>query len=81
MKKLWNIISIAMPEDMTSGAFLAANIVCWTLATLVVGSFFGMVVTQSATVNNFLNILCASIYAGIIFGLFGGIIFLMRKKS
>lgn len=81
MKKLWNIISIAMPEDMTAGTFLAANIVCWTLGTLVVGSFFGMVVTQSATVNNFLNILCAAIYAGIIFGLFGGIIFLMRKKS
>lgn len=80
MEKLWRMVHCHLPEDMTTGVFLTINILCWTFGTLLFGILFCAAVVRTAVTGCLLNIMCVSIYAGIIFGLFGGILFLMRRS-
>lgn len=73
MKRLWNLTNRV---DL----FLSINIISWAVSTMILGLAF-CAVTGMAIEESIVNLMCAAIYAGIIMGLFGGIIFLMRKES
>lgn len=79
MEYLWKIVNRFVTEEYASAVFLAANITCWAVGTLVVGMFFCMAAGGEEAVNCIANVMCVAVYAAIIFGLFGGIIYLMRR--
>lgn len=80
MRELWNVVNKIFGEDSAIGAFLAVNIICWTIGTLVLGLVF-CVIIGTVVGTCITRLMCAAIYAGIIMGLFGGIFFLMRRQS
>ena len=80
MKKLWEMINKQFSDEKATGVFLVTNILRWTIGTLALGIVF-CIVTETRINGCIVNLMCAAIYAGIIFGLFGGIIFLMRRSS
>ena len=53
----------------------------WTALSCGVGMLFCMVAAGAEAASCAANVLCMSIYAGIIVGLFGGIWFLFRRQS
>ena len=79
-KGLWNYLNKIIGRDSVVSAYLAIEIVEWVLLV----SFLGIAVSFLFRVEpaaGISNSLCAGIYAGIIFGLFGGILFLQRNKE
>lgn len=80
MKQLWILICRFCPKDSQTGTFLTINILLWTAAAFLLGIFFCMAVVQLTLTSCLAPIMCAAIYAGIIFGLFGGILYLMRNS-
>ena len=81
MTLLWNVVKRFFHEEWTAGVFLAANILFWTAGSMAVGMMFCVVAAGAAAVSCAANVLCISIYAGIILGLFGGILFLARRQQ
>lgn len=79
MLLLWNMVKRFFDEDWTAGVFLAANMFLWTALSCGVGMLFCMVAAGAEAASCAANVLCMSIYAGIIVGLFGGIWFLFRR--
>ena len=79
MKRLWELTNKTFQNDSATGVFLAANIICWTAAALIAGMLF-CVISGVSVLAYATGIMCAAIYVGVIFGLFGGIIFLMRNR-
>ena len=77
---LWNSINKQLKKEHTSAAFLAVSLIEWTtlglLAGFLVSMIGGMSVVTKATV-----ILCAGGYTGLIFGFFGGILYLYRNEK
>lgn len=80
MRRLWDITSRLVQEDSRIGVFLAVNLVLWTGVVLLAGIMFCGILAVPAEVY-MLNVMCAAIYAGIIIGLLGGIVFIMKNKS
>lgn len=78
MNNLWKIVNRFVRRKYAEGIFLAINIICWTVGTLLAGLFFCTAVAGAEINACIANVMCAAVYAGIIFGLFGGILFLMR---
>lgn len=79
-KALWILINHISDKESAAAIYLAANIICWTTAAILLGitaTFFLQIQLTEALVN----IVCAGAYAGIIFGLIGGILFLQRKPG
>ncbi len=81
MALLWNLVNRFFHEEWTTGVFLAVNILFWAAASMAVGMLFCIVAAGAASASCAANVLCMSIYAGIILGLFGGIIFLIRRQA
>jgi len=81
MRCLWEFVSRFCPKDTSTAVFLAANILCWTSGTLFFGVLFCAVAGQVNITDCIANVMCLSVYSGIIFGLFGGILYLMRHKK
>lgn len=79
MRRLWELINRFCPEESATAVFLALNIICWVAGTLVIGILFCTVAGQLPVLSCLTNVMCMAAYAGIIFGLFGGILYLMRK--
>lgn len=77
MKQLWELTNRIFRSDSATGVFLAVNIICWTTAALLSGILICLVAGAPVLVY-ITSVMCAAIYVGIIFGLFGGIIFLMK---
>lgn len=77
---LWNSINKQIKKEHTSAAFLAVSLIEWTtlglLAGFLISMIGGMSVITKATI-----ILCAGGYTGLIFGFFGGILYLYRMTS
>lgn len=76
-KKLWEMVVKTVKKESAVSVYLAVLIIGWTGAVLLAGILFCMGI-QTDVVYNLTNIICAGAYAGIIFGLFGGILFLHR---
>ena len=76
---LWNSVNKQVKETHTAAAFLAGSLIEWTTIGLLAGFLIcligGMSATMKATV-----ILCSGGYVGLIFGFFGGILYLYRSE-
>ena len=79
-RKLWDFIRKIVGKGYAVGVYLAANIFCWTAASVLIGMMGGLVF-RGNLMYSFANVFCAGVYMGIIFGLFGGILFLMRNTE
>lgn len=79
-RKLWNLIKKIVGKKYAVGMYLAVNIFCWTAASVLVG-ILCVLIFQGDVMYGLANIFCAGAYMGIIFGLFGGILFLMRNTE
>lgn len=79
-KTLWNGMSRQMSKSHASALFLAVLLIGWTAAGFVTGSVVCMVGGMSA-ITKITIILCCSGYSGLIFGFFGGILYLYRTGS
>ena len=77
---LWNSINKQVKKAHAAAAFLTASLIEWTTLGLLAGFLVtligGMSVVTKATV-----IFCAGGYTGLIFGFFGGILYLYRTGS
>ncbi len=81
MRCLWEFVNRFCPKDTLDAVFLALNILCWTAGTLFIGVLFCTVAGQVNITDCIANVMCLAVYSGIIFGLFGGILYLMRHKN
>ncbi len=81
MERLWNYIQSHLSKSRSHAVFLAAWTALWVLGTLAVGLLFIGLAAGSTFLESFGNVLCVAAYAGIIFGWFGGVFFLMRKQD
>ncbi len=81
MKELWNQIKQHTSMSHAHMAFLTTWTAIWTIGALIVGLLFCGVTVGSTFVENLQSVLCIAAYVGIIFGLFGGMFFLMRQDA
>ena len=79
-KTLWNGMNKQMSKSHASALFLAVLLIGWTVAGFVAGSVVCMVGGMS-TITRITVLLCSSGYSGLIFGFFGGILYLYRAGS
>ena len=77
---LWTSINNQVKKSHASAAFLAISLIEWTTLGLLAGFFISMVGGIS-TITKLTVILCAGGYTGLIFGFFGGILYLYRTDS
>lgn len=80
MRTLWKITNKIFGSESAAAAFLTINIICWTAGTLAAGLAFCAIIGTSAALC-MTKLMCAAIYVGIIVGLFGGILFLYRRRT
>ena len=80
MRTLWEIVNKHFDSESAAAAFLTINIICWTAGTLAAGLLFCLVTGTPAALC-ITKLMCAAIYAGIIVGLLGGILFLYRRRT
>ena len=76
--KLWSFVNHYIDEEHALAVYLPILIIGWT----IVGTVLGMGVCSVIRINlvqSLSDIICAGGYAGIILGLFGGILYLYRK--
>ena len=76
--KLWNFVNQYIDKEHALAVYLPILIVGWT----IIGTVLGMGVCSVIRINlvqSLSDIICVGGYAGIILGLFGGILYLYRK--
>ena len=81
MRYLWRTVNRLCPENTRTGAFLAIHIVFWTVGVLIIGLLFCVAAGGVQVADCIANVMCMAAYAGIIFGLFGGLFYLMREVN
>ena len=79
-KTLWNGMNKQMGKSHASALFLAVLLIGWTAAGFMAGSVVCLVGGMS-TITRITVLLCSSGYSGLIFGFFGGILYLYRTGS
>lgn len=77
---LWKLINRVVNKENVLSAYLGTAIVGWTAVVTCVGlglcSALGMAFLEALP-----NSICAGLYAGIVFGLIGSILYLQRNPS
>lgn len=81
MKNLWKLIGKYNLGEYANTVFLSVNIISWVILTFLAGMLFCVIGNKIIIGNYISNVMLIAIYAGIIFGLFGGIVFLMRNEE
>ena len=76
---LWNSINKQVKNSHASAAFLAASLIGWTTIGLLAGFLICMIGGMSF-VTKVTVVLCSGGYTGLIFGFFGGILYLYRTE-
>lgn len=79
-KTLWNGMNKQMGKSHASALFLAVLLIGWTAAGFMAGSVVCLVGGMS-TITRITVLLCSAGYSGLIFGFFGGILYLYRTGS
>lgn len=77
---LWNSVNKQVKETHTAAAFLAGSLIGWTTIGLLAGFLICLIGSMSAVMKATV-ILCSGGYAGLIFGFFGGILYLYKVES
>ena len=78
-KTLWNSINKQVKNSHASVAFLAVSLMSWTTIGLLAGFLICMIGGMSF-VTKVTVVLCSGGYTGLIFGFFGGILYLYRSE-
>ena len=78
-KTLWNSINKQEKNSHASAAFLAVSLMGWTAIGLLAGFLICMIGGMSF-VTKITVVLCSGGYTGLIFGFFGGILYLYRSE-
>ena len=78
-KTLWNSINKQVKDSHASAAFLAVSLMGWTTIGLLAGFLICMIGGMSF-VTKVTVVLCSGEYTGLIFGFFGGILYLYRTE-
>lgn len=81
MESFWDLIKSHTSASHAHTAFLAAWTAMWTLGALIVGLLFCGVTVHTSLAENIATVVVIAAYTGIIFGLFGGMFFLMRTQD
>ena len=76
---LWNSINKQVKNSHASAAFLAISLIGWTTIGLLAGFLLCMIGGMSF-VTKVTVVLCSGGYTGLIFGFFGGILYLYRTE-
>ena len=76
---LWNSINKQVKNSHASAAFLAISLIGWTTIGLLAGFLICMIGSMSF-VTKVTVVLCSGGYTGLIFGFFGGILYLSRTE-
>lgn len=76
---LWNSINKQVKDLHASAAFLAVSLIGWTTIGLLAGFLICMIGGMSF-VTKVTVVLCNGGYTGLIFGFFGGILYLYRTE-
>lgn len=76
-RRLWNMITKYMDESHAVSVFLPIMILGWTAAGVICG-LIGCILTHTPVISALADLICAGGYAGLIFGLMGGCLFLYR---
>ena len=76
---LWNSINKQLKDLHASAAFLAVPLMGWTTICLLAGFLICMIGGMSF-VTKITVVLCSGGYTGLIFGFFGGILYLYRTE-
>ncbi len=79
MERLWNSVKNHISAQHSHAVFLTIWTALWCIGVLAVGLLLCGVTAGSSLVECLETIICVAAYAGIIFGLFGGMFFLMRQ--
>ncbi len=81
MIRIWNLIQSHISAQYAHAVFLTSWTALWSVGTLAVGLLFSSVTAGNSFAEGLVNVVCIAAYAGIIFGLFGGMFFLMRQPK
>lgn len=76
---LWNSINKQVKNSHASAAFLAISLIGWTTIGLLAG-FLICMIGGISFVTKVTVVLCSGGYTGLIFGFFGGILYLYRSE-
>ena len=76
---LWNSINKQVKNSHAYAAFLAVSLMGWTTIGLLAGFLICMIGGMSF-VTKVTVVLCSGGYTGLIFGFFGGILYLYRSE-
>lgn len=79
-KTVWNFMNHHVKSSHVSAMFLAALLAGWTLIGLLVGSVVCLISAISLSTKTVV-LFCSAGYTGLIFGFFGGILYLYQKTS
>ena len=77
---LWNSINKQVKNSHAAATFLAVSLISWTTIGLLTGFLICMIGGMSF-VTKVTVVLCSGGYTGLIFGFFGGILYLYRTGS
>ena len=77
--KLWSFVNHYIDADHALAVYLPILIVGWTIIGTVLGMGVCSVIQNQILIQSLSDIICVGGYAGIILGLFGGILYLYRK--
>ena len=77
---LWNSINKQVKNSHASAAFLAVSLIGWTTIGLLAGFLICMIGGMSF-VTKVTVVLCSGGYTGLIFGFFGGILYLYQIRT
>ena len=76
---LWNSINKQVKNSHAYAAFLAVSLMGWTTIGLLAGFLICMIGGMSY-VTMITDVICSGGYTGLIFGFFGGILYLYRTE-
>ena len=76
---LWNSINKQVKNSHASAAFLAISLIGWTTIGLLAG-FLICIICGMSFIIKVTVVLCSGGYTGLIFGFFGGILYLYRTE-
>lgn len=78
--KLWKLITGHIEEASRMAVFLTATMLIWTVGITAVGILV-CVIKDMEVISRLSDLVCAGIYAGLFFGLFGGGCFLWNHRD
>ena len=78
--RLWKLITKHMEENSRMAVFLTSAMLIWTIGITMAGILV-CIIKHMNVICRLSDLICAGIYAGLVFGLFGGGCFLWNHGN